>query len=244
MTASIFTTPKCKDGDHTDSVAEPNLCTIRAPRRFVISSDSSYHSGTNVVEAEVDYLIRSFTPIMTTVTTTTQTVDPTSVTKEKVIEPSLFGVGSSSANGTDPITSSFSDLIGSDFLIGDIHTMFDEFAPPKFFASIHGMEHDHLFTEFNVGAARQISLNVKVRMRVEYNIKEKRRLKSVVDEQAELLKVKEKEIKNPKAQLSLKEAKAVEAIHLRAQASELETVERSLQDETNALKERNAILEK
>ncbi|GJT02953.1 hypothetical protein Tco_0824122 [Tanacetum coccineum] len=30
------------------------------------------------------------------------------------------------------------------------HEMVDEFAPPKFFASIHGMEHDQLFMEFNV----------------------------------------------------------------------------------------------
>nr|GEY31726.1 hypothetical protein [Tanacetum cinerariifolium] len=185
-------------------------------------------------------------------------------------------VGYSFAGGTDPITCVFSDLTGSDFLIGDIHTvinldtdlqktyvpqwsvtngsrlddsrvcreMVDEFAPPKFFASIREMEHDHLFTEFNVRAARQMSLSDEVRMRAEYNIKEKRRLKSVVDEQAEFLKVREKEIENLKVQLSLEEAEATEAIHLRAQASELETVERSLRDETNALKERNVILEK
>ncbi|GKF43268.1 hypothetical protein Tco_0129820, partial [Tanacetum coccineum] len=60
--------------------------------------------------------------------------------------------------------------------------MVDEFAPPKFFASIRGMEHDQLFTEFNVGAARQISLSAEVRMRAEYNIREKRRLKSVADD--------------------------------------------------------------
>ncbi|GKF21654.1 hypothetical protein Tco_0070292 [Tanacetum coccineum] len=30
------------------------------------------------------------------------------------------------------------------------HEMVDEFAPPKFFASIRGMEHNQLFTEFNV----------------------------------------------------------------------------------------------
>nr|GEZ94592.1 hypothetical protein [Tanacetum cinerariifolium] len=42
--------------------------------------------------------------------------------------------------------------------------MVDEFAPPKYFASIRGMEHDQLFTEFNVGAARQMSLSVEARM--------------------------------------------------------------------------------
>ncbi|GKG30180.1 hypothetical protein Tco_0420078, partial [Tanacetum coccineum] len=95
------------------------------------------------------------------------------------------GTGSSSTGGTDPTPGGFSDVSGSDFLIGGIRTvvdpdfdlqkvyvprwiitngsrlddghvcrgMLDEFATPKFFASIRGMEHDKLFTEFNVGAA-------------------------------------------------------------------------------------------
>ncbi|GJX37242.1 hypothetical protein Tco_0250545 [Tanacetum coccineum] len=79
------------------------------------------------------------------------------------------------------------------------------------------MEHDQLFTDFNVGAALQMSLSTEVRMRAEYNVKEKRRLKSVVERQAKLLKVREGEIENLKV---------------------------SLWDETNALKERNAILKK
>nr|GEY03367.1 hypothetical protein [Tanacetum cinerariifolium] len=172
---------------------------------FVISSNSSHHSDTNVAEAKIDSLIRSSAPIMTTVTTITPTVDPTFVTKEKVVEPTLFGGGSSSAGGTDPIACVFSDLTGSDFLIGDIHTVINP-------------DTNLQKTYFNVRAARQMSLSDGVRIRVEYNIKEKRRLKCVVDEQ--------------------------EAIRLRAQASELETAERSLRDEANALKERNSILEK
>ncbi|GKB82094.1 hypothetical protein Tco_0948989, partial [Tanacetum coccineum] len=122
--------------------------------------------------------------------------------------------------------------------------MVDEFAPTKFFASVREIKHDQLFTEFNVGAARQMSLSAEVRMRAEYNIKEKRRLKSVVDEQAELLKVREGEIENLKAQLLLKEAEAAEVIRLRAEASKFEAVEKSLQDEMKALQERNTTLEK
>ncbi|GKD47428.1 hypothetical protein Tco_1272073, partial [Tanacetum coccineum] len=122
--------------------------------------------------------------------------------------------------------------------------MVDEFAPPKFFASVCRMEHDQLFTEFNVGAARQMSLSADVRMRAKYNVKEKRRLKSVVERQVELLKVMEGEIENLKAQLLLKETEAAEAIRLRAQASNFEAVEKSLQDEMNTLKECNTILEK
>nr|GFC86339.1 hypothetical protein [Tanacetum cinerariifolium] len=95
--------------------------------------------------------------------------------------------------------------------------MLDEFAPPKFFASVRGMDHDQLFIKFNVGVARQISLSAKVRMRAEYNIREKRKLGTIVDEQAELLKVRDEEIESLKAQLLLKEAKAAEAIRLRAE---------------------------
>ncbi|GKA03326.1 hypothetical protein Tco_0676107 [Tanacetum coccineum] len=121
--------------------------------------------------------------------------------------------------------------------------MLDEFAPPKFFASIRGIEYDQLFTEFNVGAARQISLSAEVRMRAEYNIKEKRRLKAVVEEKDILLKTKGEEIDSLNAQLLLKEAEAAEAIHLRVEASRFEIVKKSLRDEVKLLKERNAALE-
>ncbi|GJT72135.1 hypothetical protein Tco_1031421 [Tanacetum coccineum] len=164
VTTSVSTTPERESEDHTDSVAELNLHTIGAPRR-------------------------SFVPIMTTVTTITLTVDPTSVAKEKLVEPSSFCAGSSSAGGTDPTTGVFSDL-----------------------------------TEFNIGAARQMSLSAEVRMRAEYNVKEKRRLKSVVDRQTELLKVREGEIENLKAQLLLREAEDAEVIRLRAEASNFEIV--------------------
>ncbi|GJS04668.1 hypothetical protein Tco_0321176 [Tanacetum coccineum] len=122
--------------------------------------------------------------------------------------------------------------------------MVDEFAPPRFFTSVRGMEHDQLFTEFNVGAARQMTLSAEVRMWAEYNIKEKRRLKYVVDDQAEVLKVKEKEMEDLRAHLLLKEAKAAEAIRLRAEASKFEVAERYLQEEIVSLKERNAALKK
>ncbi|GKB49587.1 hypothetical protein Tco_0900340 [Tanacetum coccineum] len=94
--------------------------------------------------------------------------------------------------------------------------MINEFAPLKFFVSIRGMKHDQIFTEFNVGAARQMSLSAEVRMPTEYNIKEKRRLKSIVNEQTEVLKAREKEIEDLRAQLLLKEAEASKAIRLHA----------------------------
>ncbi|GKF06084.1 hypothetical protein Tco_0036752 [Tanacetum coccineum] len=271
VTSSISATPEGGGGDHTEFVV--GIRIVGHPQRFVISSDSSHHSGANVVEAEVDSLIMSVAPVMTTVTTVTATIDAATIPKEEPVKPSLFAAGSSSAGRTDPTPGGFSDLTGSDFLVGGVrtvidpdsdlqkvyipqwsvtngsrfdddricHKMVDEFAPPKFFASIRGMEHDKLFTEFNVGATRQISLSVEVRMHAEYNNREKRRLKSVVDEQTELLKVREGEIENLKAQLLLKKA---EAIRLRTEASNFEAIEKSLQHEVKTLKERNTTLEK
>ncbi|GKB81280.1 hypothetical protein Tco_0948175, partial [Tanacetum coccineum] len=267
-----------EDEHPADSVTGLNLRTISAPQRFVISSDSSHHSGANIEGAEVDSIASSSAPIIATVVTAT--VDVTTTTKEAPAKeapakPSLFAAGSSSAGETDPVPGGFSDVFGSDFLVGGIrivvdpefdlqkvyvpqwsvtngsclddgrvcHKMLDEFAPPKFFASIRGMEHDLLFTKFNVGAARQISLSTEVRMRAEYNIKEKRRLKAVVEEKDILLKTKGEEIDRLNAQLLLKEAKSAEAIHLRVEASRFGIVKKSLRDELKLLKERNAALE-
>ncbi|GJZ61986.1 hypothetical protein Tco_0618123 [Tanacetum coccineum] len=125
VVASVSSTLKLEDGDHTDSVAEPNLHTIGASQRFIISSDSSHHSGPTIAEAKVDSLVRSSAPIMTTVTTVTSTVDPALVAKEKPVKPSLIFVGSSLVGGADPNTGVFLDLTDSDFLVGGIRTVID-----------------------------------------------------------------------------------------------------------------------
>ncbi|GJT00016.1 hypothetical protein Tco_0821185 [Tanacetum coccineum] len=91
VTSSVFATPKPEGGDHTESLAGANLCTIGAPQRFIISSDSSHHSSVNVAEAEVDYVVRTSVPIMTSVTTTTPTADPAIIAKEKLVVSSVFG---------------------------------------------------------------------------------------------------------------------------------------------------------
>ncbi|GKD86274.1 hypothetical protein Tco_1357428, partial [Tanacetum coccineum] len=112
-------------GRPTDSLAGANLRTVSAPQRFVISSDSSHYSGTHVAETKVDSLIRSSAPAMTTITTVTTTVDAATVVKETPVKPSLFAAGSSSAGGTDPTLGGFSDLTGSDFLVGGVRTVID-----------------------------------------------------------------------------------------------------------------------
>ncbi|GJY33403.1 hypothetical protein Tco_0417872 [Tanacetum coccineum] len=274
VTSSVSATLEREDEGHTDFATGLNLRTIGAPPRFVISSDSSHHSGANIAEDKVDSFARPSVPLMTVATTVTSTVDPATTVKEKFIGPSVFG-SDSSGGGADHTVGGFSDLTGSDFILGGIRTvispntdlqkvyvpqwsvtngsrlddgrtyreMVDEFAPPKFFASVQGMDHDQLFTEFNVGAALQISLSAEVKMRAEYNIKEKRRLNSVMEEKNSLLKAKDEEVESLKAQLLMKEAKAAEAICLRAESSKFEVVEKSLRDEVKVLKEQNATLE-
>ncbi|GJV30385.1 hypothetical protein Tco_1386833, partial [Tanacetum coccineum] len=221
MTASLCSTPEHEDGDHTDSMAEPNLRTIGASQRFVIYSDSSHHSSPTIVEAKVDSLVRSSAPIMMTVTTITSTVDPALVAKEKHVKPSIdFLVG-----GICTVIDLDADLqkvyvpqwsVTNRSRLDDsriCREMVDEFAPPNFFTSVR-------------------------------NVKERRRLKSVVEKQDGLLKARDGEIEDLKAQLLLKETEAAEATRLRARTSNLEAVEKSLRDEVNALKERNTILEK
>nr|GEX44420.1 hypothetical protein [Tanacetum cinerariifolium] len=262
VTSSVSATPEREGEGQIDSVTRLNLRTISAPQRFVISLDSSHHFGANIAEAEVDSFVRPSVPVITAATTITPTTGLAMVVKEKIVKPSLFSAKSASAR-TDPTLGGFTDLSGSDFLVGGIRTVFssdtdlqkvyvpqwgvanryrlddgcvccklvDEFAPLKFFTSIRGMKHDQLFTEFTVGAARQMSLSAEVRMHAEYNIKDKMRQACVVEERNQLLKSKDKEIENLKAQLLLKESEAADAIRLRAEASKFEAVKRSLQGE-------------
>ncbi|GKC18094.1 hypothetical protein Tco_1014876, partial [Tanacetum coccineum] len=94
----------------------PSVTFMAGKSMFVISLDSSHHSGIHVTRNEVDSLIRSSSLAMTTVTTITAMIDDATVVKEAPVKPSLFAFGSSSAGGTDPTPSGFSDLTGSDFL--------------------------------------------------------------------------------------------------------------------------------
>ncbi|GKD64940.1 hypothetical protein Tco_1307048, partial [Tanacetum coccineum] len=92
----------------------------------------------------------------------------------------------------------------------------DHLAPPSLFSEIRKMDYHHLFTKFNVGTARQACLNAEVRMQTEYCLSERSRLESECKKQADLLKARDDEIENLKAQLLLKEAEAMEDVRLRA----------------------------
>ncbi|GKF81273.1 hypothetical protein Tco_0239875, partial [Tanacetum coccineum] len=66
FTSSMSATPEREGDSLLDSVTSGNLRTIGPAVRFVISSDSSYHSSTNASGAEVGSVIRYVVPSIVT----------------------------------------------------------------------------------------------------------------------------------------------------------------------------------
>ncbi|GKA08445.1 hypothetical protein Tco_0687776 [Tanacetum coccineum] len=87
----------------------------------------------------------------------------------------------------------------------------DRVAPPTFFSDLRTMGYDQLFTEFNVGVARQICLG------------------------SELLEERDLEILELNSKLAEKETEAVEAIRLRDQVSSLSGEKSALTAEVSVL---------
>nr|GEV94512.1 hypothetical protein [Tanacetum cinerariifolium] len=178
------------------------------------SEHSSDHSSVNIAKAEVDSIVRTFIPIMTSATTVTPTVDPATISKKRHIGSSVFGGDSSSASGSHPLSGGFSDGTGNNFLVGGIRTVVD---PDSNLYKVYVSQWNvtNRFCMDDAGVYREM---------------EKRRLKSVVEEKDSLLKSKCDEIEILKAQMIVKEAEAAETVHSR--------------DEAKALRESNATLEK
>ncbi|GKD11341.1 hypothetical protein Tco_1191026, partial [Tanacetum coccineum] len=204
ITSSVTASPLEEGGDRTDSVTGPSLRTIGPSARFVVLSDSSHHSGAKSADPEVDSLVRSAAPVMTeatiVATVATTVAIPADVSKDKSApHPSIFG-SSSSSKKTDRTLN----------LITFTPT------PSAFFKTVRGMEHEQLFTEFNVSAARNLSLSSEVRMRAEYNILEKRKWRSLAEEKDILLEAEDKEIEDLKSQLLKAKEESAEVAQLRA----------------------------
>ncbi|GJX44167.1 hypothetical protein Tco_0260843 [Tanacetum coccineum] len=97
--------------------------------------------------------------------------------------------------------------------------------------------------EFNVGVAREACFSTKVRFSSEDNYRERKKFERKYQRQVDLLKEKDIEIANLKAQLSLKETEAAKAIHLRNQVTAIEGTEAAWINELNSLKGRITALE-
>nr|GEU58437.1 hypothetical protein [Tanacetum cinerariifolium] len=138
-----------------------------------------------------------------------------------------------------PIPGGFSDYTGSNFLIGGIRTVIDpDFNLQKVYIPQWNVTNGSCFDDGGVYREMIDKFSPS-----KYNIRDRRRLNSVVEENDALLKAIDEEIGSLKAQLVSKEAEAAEAIRLRVETSNFEAVEKSLQSEVAALKERNNLLE-
>ncbi|GJV63035.1 hypothetical protein Tco_1473863 [Tanacetum coccineum] len=129
--------------------------------------------------------------------------------------------------------------ITNDSLLDDgfsCRTLVDRVAPPAFFSSLRSMDCDQLYTEFNVGAARQICLGSEVRSRAEHELELKEKLNAKYAARGKLLEEKDSEILRLKSQLAEKEAEAAEVVRLRDQVSSLSGEKSALTAEVSALK--------
>ncbi|GKC41820.1 hypothetical protein Tco_1059542, partial [Tanacetum coccineum] len=128
--------------------------------------------------------------------------------------------------------------ITNDSLLDDgfsCRTLVDRVAPPAFFSTLRTMDYDQLYTEFNVGAARQICLGAEVRSRAEHELELKEKLRAKYAARGRLLEEKDLEILRLKSQLAEKEAEAAEVIRLRDQVSSLSGEKFALAAEVSVL---------
>ncbi|GJU27004.1 hypothetical protein Tco_1165625 [Tanacetum coccineum] len=113
--------------------------------------------------------------------------------------------------------------ITNDSLLDDGFSLVDHVAPPAFFSNLRSMDCDQLYTEFNVGSARQICLGSEVRSRAEHELELKEKFKAKYAVRGKLLEERDSEILKLKARLAEKEVKTAEVACLRDQVSSLST---------------------
>ncbi|GKC47116.1 hypothetical protein Tco_1064838 [Tanacetum coccineum] len=118
--------------------------------------------------------------------------------------------------------------------------------PPGFFSTLLSMDYEQLYTEFNVGAARQICLESKVRSLAEHELELKEKLKGKYNARGRLLKEKDLEILRLKSLLveeaeKAERAETAEVSRLRGQVSAL-TGESALDDSKAACTEAGSLI--
>ncbi|GKD36569.1 hypothetical protein Tco_1252078 [Tanacetum coccineum] len=135
--------------------------------------------------------------------------------------------------------------VTNDSILDDLYVyrdLTDRLAPPALFLQLHAIDYDQLYSEFNVGAARQVCLGAEVRMRAEHTLEKKGELEDKCTEQAILLSERNAEIAHLKSLLSLKEVEAAEAIRLHGQLTTVEAADAVKDSELKDLKEKNFAL--
>ncbi|GKE33846.1 hypothetical protein Tco_1453168, partial [Tanacetum coccineum] len=232
ITSFVTPMPEREGGDNTDSVSGPNLRTKPPGVRFVISSDSTHHSGTHDVDVEVSSLIRSTVsdPAVLTTTVATTVVAGTSILQPKVdIKPAHASIfADSTSMGT----------AGPDVAGPSQPTNYD-ISSKSFYVSLD-MDSETLHLAY---VPKWDVLNESLLDEPNICRRGKKRLKGKCGMQVKLLKERDVDIADLKARLSLNEVEAAEAVHLRGQIANVEAAEAARAGELESLRERNAALE-
>ncbi|GJZ69725.1 hypothetical protein Tco_0633275 [Tanacetum coccineum] len=191
-----------------DSVFGLNLRTHHPHVRYVVSSKSSYHSD-SYSYSEATSFARSLVAdalVVTVVVTTIVDADVAAGSKVKDTPKDFEDIRDYASAGR----------VESDSMLDDPYTcrdLTDHLAPPAMSAQLRAMDYDQLYSEFNVGVARQVCLGAaEVRMRAEHTLEKK-------------------------------ESEAAEAISLRSQLSIVEAADATKSTELRDLMEKNFALE-
>nr|GEX48376.1 hypothetical protein [Tanacetum cinerariifolium] len=216
-------------GDRIDSVTGPKLRTQHPVERFVGLSNSPCHSSSNATDAEVSSVVRiGEDPVHGIIF-----LDSTSA---GTVGPDIAGPSQPAGTELSADTFYVSQYMDSEML----HQIY---VPRWNMVNESALDDPNLFAEFNIGAAHQKCLGAEVRMRLEHELRGRKKFEGKCAMEANLLKERDADMASLKAQFSLKEAEAAEAIRLCDQIATVEAVKAAQVSALDGLKERNATLE-
>nr|GEZ28909.1 hypothetical protein [Tanacetum cinerariifolium] len=164
VTSSVFATPEREDGAPLDSVTRANLCFVGLAVRFAVLPPVTTEA---MITTSVPYV--SPVPV--------PRLDVAGLSHPPGKELSLGSWEVDSKNLHEVFVLQWN--VSNDALLDDLDTskeFIDHLAPLVLFTQICDMDYEELFTEFNVGSARQACLSAKVRMRTEYCLSERKRI--------------------------------------------------------------------
>nr|GEV29247.1 UBN2 domain-containing protein [Tanacetum cinerariifolium] len=165
VAASVTPMSDCEDDVPADSVTGPDLRTCHPAEWYIISSDVSHHSNSNV---EVNSLARSLVAAAPVPKVRGEPVNPWGFRDSA----SINGVHSDFAGTSHPNKSKLS--AGSFYASQDLDPQIEyRVAPPALFSLLCAMDYDKLYTKFNVGSAQQMRHGAEVRMRAEHTLEQK-----------------------------------------------------------------------
>ncbi|GJY07478.1 hypothetical protein Tco_0374532 [Tanacetum coccineum] len=223
VTSSVTSTPECEGGDYMDFVTGPNMRTQKLAKRFVISSDSAHDSNANAADDEVTSVVRSSVldpAVLTTAVATTVVVDASAPTS---------GAGHELGAGQRPRREAFM------FRKTWILQLSGRYMFPN------GML--LMIPLLMIRRSVETCFNDEIRMRLEHELRGRQKLEERCTLQVNRLKERDANIASLKAQISLKEAEAAEAIRLCGQITNVEAAKAAKDGELNSLRERNTVLE-